>query len=170
MASGFWLGLAAVPPMAAPASLLDGPVTVRFSPHGGAEALVVSALDDARLDVMVQAYSFTSDPIARAIQRARDRGLVVRVILDRSQVTQRHSDLAMLVRGGVPVWVDSAHAIAHNKVIIIDGEIVLTGSFNFTHAAEASNAENLLRIRDRGLAAAYRENWEAHLKHSRVAE
>lgn len=162
--------LAAVPPVEAPSPLLEGPVVVRFSPHGGAQALVVSALDAARLEVLVQAYSFTSDPIAKALTRARDRGVTVRVILDRSQVTQRHSDLAMLIQGGVPVWVDSAHAIAHNKVIIIDGEVVLTGSFNFTHAAEASNAENLLRIRDRGLAAAYRDNWEAHLGHSRAVD
>jgi len=156
-------------PGTAPGSLLDGPVTVRFSPHGGAEALVVETVDAARRSVRVQAYSFTSMPIALSFKRAHDRGVDIRVILDKSQVTQRYSDLSFLVRSGVPVWVDAVHAIAHNKVIIIDADTVLTGSFNFTKAAEASNAENILRIRDAGLAAAYRENWEHHLAHSEPA-
>jgi len=161
--------LAASVPDPGPGVLLGGAVTVRFSPHGGAEALVVEAVDAARTSVQVQAYSFTSMPIALAFKRAHERGVAIRVILDKSQVTQRYSDLGFLVHAGVPVWVDAAHAIAHNKIIIIDGAIVLTGSFNFTKAAEASNAENILRIQDVGLAAAYGENWDRHLAHSAPA-
>ena len=62
--------------------------------------------------------------------------------------------------------IDGAHAIAHNKVMVIDGETVITGSFNFTTAAEQRNAENLLVIHDRALAARYTENWQAHAAHS----
>jgi phosphatidylserine/phosphatidylglycerophosphate/cardiolipin synthase-like enzyme len=153
--------------MAAAPAPADAALTVRFSPHGGAEALLIESLAAARSQVLVQAYSFTSMPIAQALKAGHDRGLDVRVILDRSQETQRHSELAFLLEAGVPVWVDAAHAIAHNKVMVIDGDTVLTGSFNFTRAAESANAENLLRIRDSSLAAAYRQNWEAHLAHSR---
>jgi phosphatidylserine/phosphatidylglycerophosphate/cardiolipin synthase-like enzyme len=60
------------------------------------------------------------------------------------------------------------HAIAHNKVMIIDGETVITGSFNFTKAAEESNAENLLVIRDKKLAERYIKNWQEHERHSEV--
>jgi phosphatidylserine/phosphatidylglycerophosphate/cardiolipin synthase-like enzyme len=67
---------------------------------------------------------------------------------------------------GVPTWIDSAHAIAHNKLMIIDGQTVLTGSFNFTKAAEECNAENLLVIRDAALAVEYQANWNKHLKHA----
>lgn len=56
--------------------------------------------------------------------------------------------------------------IAHNKVMVIDGQTVVTGSFNFTKAAEENNAENLLIIRDLGLAKLYMENWERHRGHS----
>ena len=62
--------------------------------------------------------------------------------------------------------IDSAHAIAHNKVMIIDGETVITGSFNFTKAAEDKNAENLLVIRDKPLAEKYTKNWLDHERHS----
>jgi len=66
--------------------------------------------------------------------------------------------------------IDAQHAIAHNKVIIIDGETVITGSFNFTKAAEEKNAENLLVIRDKKLAELYIKNWQEHEKHSEVYE
>ncbi|HYA94193.1 MAG TPA: phospholipase D-like domain-containing protein [Thermodesulfobacteriota bacterium] len=67
-----------------------------------------------------------------------------------------------------PVKIDVQHAIAHNKVMIIDEETVIAGSFNFTKAAEENNAENLLVIRDRNLAERYTKNWQEHAQHSEV--
>ena len=64
--------------------------------------------------------------------------------------------------------IDAAHAIAHNKLMVIDGETVITGSFNFTKAAEENNAENLLVIHDKKLAERYIKNWQDHDKHSEV--
>lgn len=59
-----------------------------------------------------------------------------------------------------PTYIDPAHKIAHNKVMIIDGETAITGSFNFTKAAENGNAENLLVINHAPeLAARYTQNW-----------
>jgi len=141
--------------------------SVRFSPHGGCTEVIVDTLRRAKKSVLVQAYSFTSEPITEALVAAHQRGVKVAVILDRSQRTERHSTAERLVQHGVPVSLDDAHAIAHNKVIVIDGETVLTGSFNFTEAAEAKNAENLLEVEDRELAAQYERNWRAHLAHSK---
>jgi len=67
---------------------------------------------------------------------------------------------------GVTTYIDSKHAIAHNKIIIIDKETVITGSFNFTKAAEEKNAENLLIIRNKKLAEIYIDNWYKHKEHS----
>ena len=139
---------------------------VFFSPHGGCTDEVVRELRRAQRSVLVQAYSFTSEPIARSLLEARQRGLDVEVILDKSQLTERHSFAGMLARAGVPVRIDEAHAIAHNKVMVIDGQTVITGSFNFTESAEARNAENLLVVRDDAVAAKYRDNWRAHEHHS----
>jgi len=66
--------------------------------------------------------------------------------------------------------IDSKHAIAHNKIMIIDKETVITGSFNFTKAAEEKNAENLLIIRNKDLANVYMENWYKHKEHSEPYE
>ena len=141
---------------------------VYFSPHGGCTDAIVRELDKAKSTVLVQAYTFTSAPIAKALLNAQKRGVKVQVILDKSQRTQKYSSATFLTNVGIPVKIDAQHAIAHNKVMVIDGETVITGSFNFTKAAEANNAENLLVIRDRKLAERYSRNWEEHEKHSEV--
>jgi phosphatidylserine/phosphatidylglycerophosphate/cardiolipin synthase-like enzyme len=88
------------------------------------------------------------------------------MLLPYSQRTERYSSADFLANQGVPTMIDANHAIAHNKVIVIDGETVLTGSFNFTKAAQEKNAENLLIIRDPALAAQYTQNWDSHRQHS----
>ncbi|HOF77241.1 MAG TPA: phospholipase D-like domain-containing protein [Smithellaceae bacterium] len=77
-----------------------------------------------------------SAPIAAALVRAHKRGIDVRVILDKNQKKDGYSSATFLKNAGIPTFIDSAHAIAHNKVMIIDAETVITGSFNFTKAAE----------------------------------
>jgi phosphatidylserine/phosphatidylglycerophosphate/cardiolipin synthase-like enzyme len=139
---------------------------VFFSPRGGCTDAVVDVLDRATNSVLVQAYSFTSTPIARAIVDAQRRHVQVAVILDKSQRSERYSSADFLRNSGVATFIDATHAIAHNKVMVIDGATVITGSFNFTKAAEENNAENLLIINDPVLAAKYAVNWKTHLSHS----
>jgi phosphatidylserine/phosphatidylglycerophosphate/cardiolipin synthase-like enzyme len=147
-------------------SIQAAEIQVYFSPQGGCTEAVVANLDKATNTVLVQAYSFTSAPIAKALVDAKKRGVKVRVILDKSQRTEKYSSADFVQRAGITTFIDAKHAIAHNKIMVIDGETILTGSFNFTKAAEEKNAENLLVIRDAALAAKYTANWEAHLKHS----
>ena len=92
--------------------------------------------------------------------------LVGLAILDKSQKTEKYSEADFLVNMGIPVQIDAKHAIAHNKIMVIDGQTVITGSFNFTKAAEENNAENLLVIRSPELAAKYTANWKVHADHS----
>jgi phosphatidylserine/phosphatidylglycerophosphate/cardiolipin synthase-like enzyme len=139
---------------------------VYFSPGGEATSAIRQALNNAKSTVLVQAYSFTSAPIAEALVKAHKRGVNVQVILDKSQRTQKYSSANFLVNSGIPTRIDAAHAIAHNKVMVIDNEIVITGSFNFTKAAEERNAENLLVVKNRELAARYTDNWRHHERHS----
>jgi phosphatidylserine/phosphatidylglycerophosphate/cardiolipin synthase-like enzyme len=143
-----------------------GAIEVYFSPKGGCTEAVVRELGKAQHQVLVQAYSFTSVPIAKALLNAHKRGLDVRVILDKSQETEKYSSADFVANAGIPVKIDAVHAIAHNKIMVIDSSVVITGSFNFTRAAEEHNAENLLVIRDRDLAVKYIDNWKAHDGHS----
>jgi phosphatidylserine/phosphatidylglycerophosphate/cardiolipin synthase-like enzyme len=142
------------------------PVEVYFSPNNGATAAIVREIDRARSEIFVQAYSFTSAPIAKALLMAHKRGVKVQAILDKSQKTQKYSSASFLTNSGIPTYIDDKHAIAHNKIILIDRAVVITGSFNFTKAAEEKNAENLLIIRSRELTKPYLDNWQRHREHS----
>ena len=120
----------------------------------------------AKKSILVQAYSFTSAPIAGALRDAHKRGVKVTVVLDKSQRSEKYSSADFLRNSGIATFVDSRHSIAHNKIMVLDGETVITGSFNFTKAAESSDAENLLIIRDAEIAEKYARNWGEHFKHS----
>ncbi len=149
-----------------PAATEDG-ISAYFSPQGGSEAAVIEQIDGATHTVDLQAYSFTSRGIGSALVHAAARGVKVRVVLDSKVAKEERREPDYLAAHGIDIWLDAQHPIAHNKVCLIDGAVLITGSFNFTEQAERSNAENLLVIHDHPkLVAAYEENFEEHLKHS----
>ena len=151
----------------APCAIAEQPAwTVCFSPGEGCTDLIVDEIGHAQASVLVQAYSFTSVPILSALKAAHGRGVDVEVIVARtsartSKSGSHHSAATYLTNAGIPVWVDAKVAIAHNKLLVLNGTMVMTGSFNFTAVTQKSNAENLLVIRDPQLAAEYRANWES---------
>jgi phosphatidylserine/phosphatidylglycerophosphate/cardiolipin synthase-like enzyme len=157
------------PATTAPTSAALPSMSVHFSPHGGCEQEVIDELAVARNTVDVQAYSFTSPGIAQALADAEARGVHVRAILDEKAAAEPGSKARFLASNNVPTWLDGVHPIAHNKVMIIDGQTVITGSFNFTRQAENANAENLLVIHsDTDLAQQYEQNFAEHLGHSQA--
>src|SRR5262249_54970288 len=130
-----------------------------------------SELKKARSEILVQAYSFTSKPIAEALVEAKGRGVHVDIVLDKSNEQEMRSELGDLLGNGVTPHIDSHHAIAPNKVMVIDGHTIITGSFNFTNQAEHENAENLLIFSGHPeLVRAYRQNFLDHKSHSDAAQ
>lgn len=146
--------------------LNNTPAIVCFSPQGGCTDTIVKELNNAKSEILVQAYSFTSALIAKALANAHNRGVNVQVILDKSQKKERYTSATFLSNANIPTFIDDRHAIAHNKIMIIDNKTVITGSFNFTKAAEEKNAENLLVINSTELVKIYIDNWNRHKEHS----
>lgn len=154
-------------------SVLDtgSSVAVRFSPRGGCTEAIVSEIRQARHTILVQAYSFTSAPIAQALIEAKRRGVNVELVVDKSQVNAKGEQVRVCQESGILTRIDSQHSIAHNKVMVIDGETVITGSFNFSRAAEEQNAENLVILKGHpDLVGAYQENFRLHRDHSNLLE
>jgi phosphatidylserine/phosphatidylglycerophosphate/cardiolipin synthase-like enzyme len=145
---------------------LNAPTQVYFSPNGGTTQAIIKEISDAKSEILIQAYSFTSTPIAKALVDAHKRGVKVESILDKSQRKAQYTSATFLANMRVPTFIDDKHAIAHNKIMIIDKATVITGSFNFTKAAEEKNAENLLIIKSKELANLYIDNWMKHREHS----
>jgi hypothetical protein len=141
-------------------------VAVYFSPNGGAAA-VITALNAAQTQVLMQAYSFTSAPIVKALVEAHKRGVKILAVLDTSNETGKYSAATFLHNAGIQSLIDDAHAIARSKVMVIDSATIITGSFNFTKAAVEKNAENLLVIKDAPeLVTAYEAHIRLHAGHA----
>jgi phosphatidylserine/phosphatidylglycerophosphate/cardiolipin synthase-like enzyme len=116
----------------------------------------------------VQRYLLCSTRLAEALVRAHQWGVQVNVLLD--AYAQPHylpaPAVARLLAAGIAVSFDDRHEWAHDNVMVLDGEVVMTGSYNWTMAAEKDNSENLLVIRDSRLVEVYAEHWRRHAHHS----
>lgn len=161
---------------APPTIAASGTVQLAFSPQDDAGALVEQAIRGAKKQVLVQAFSFTHRKIAQALIDARRRGVDVQLIADDEQIRKMERGMVpSIAAAGVPTFVDSAHSSAHNKIMVIDAgtpqAVVISGSFNFTQAAQHKNAENLLLFRGNPqLTQAYLANWQQHRAHARTFE
>lgn len=130
------------------------------------EKTIISEIAQAKESIHVQIFKFNSQPIALALIEAKKRGLDVAVMIDGKEAKVARNRAKMLNDSGVPTFVDAEHATMHNKVMIIDRDRVITGSFNYTKKADRKNAENILVLRGSKLRDRYLENWTRHREHS----
>lgn len=168
-AAGTVAALQPAPPVAPFAA--TGTVQYAFAAQDHVDEMIIAAIDAAHRQVLMQAYSLTHRRIADALVRARSRGVEVAVIADHEQARANPAIIRDMVRAGVPLLMDAHHAAAHNKIIVIDTGYadcaVVTGSFNFTYAAQHRNAENALILRGNPpLCDAYYNNWRRHQLHA----
>lgn len=161
-------GLVVVAVLSVSGAALAQELRALFSPWDDIEGVLVEALAKARTEVRVQAYLLTSRPLTRALLEAHRRGVDVQVLADAEMARRAGGEsLQQLAQAGVPVWIETRYAAAHNKVMLIDSgrdrPVLVTGSYNFTWSAQARNAENVLVITGNAdLARRYAENWRRH--------
>ena len=145
-------------------------VHVCFSPLGKCSGQIVRELSQAQKEILVAAYAFTSDDLAWALAKARQRGVKVQVVLDQEfDAGNESSKRLFLEQQGVPVRRvsgldrgkrDRGAGLMHQKFAVIDRSVVLTGSYNWTVSADNVNDENLLIFRDAApLADDYRKEF-----------
>jgi phosphatidylserine/phosphatidylglycerophosphate/cardiolipin synthase-like enzyme len=141
-------------------------LAIYFTPPAGAASGLIKQIDGAKKSIKVMAYGFTATNLAEALVRAKRRGVEVGLIQDEKSAQNNRETLPILLAAGIDVRSDGKHAIQHNKVILIDDDIVITGSYNFTKSAEKRNAENIMIVRSSYAAKRYADNWKAHWDHS----
>ena len=151
-----------------PALPARGTVQVAFAPWDNAEGMIVEGIRRAKQQILVQAFSFTSRALANALMAAKRRGVDVRVLVDREQTFGGEaSRIPELIQAGIPVALEVRYRSAHNKVMVMDAgtadAAVITGSYNWTYAAQYKNAENVLILRHNpDIANVYAANWRRH--------
>lgn len=127
-----------------------------FSPNGGAENAIIFWINRANKSIHILIYSFTLDSISDALKQAKQRGVDVKIVFEKSAI-DKHSEYFKLKAIGIDVKNDTNPALMHNKVAIIDGTIVITGSYNWSWSAEHENNENLIIIKDPTIAEKYEQ-------------
>lgn len=132
---------------------------VFFSPRGGTQDAIIRSIDSAKTQILVQAFDFTSDPITSALKRANNRKVEIKILMEDSKRKANKSKYNVFKVNSIDIKLDRENKLAHSKIIIIDSTRVITGSFNFSEAAEKWNAENTLVIDDTILAKHYIKNW-----------
>jgi len=139
--------------------LKEGSISVCFTPNKQCQVRIIGEINKAKDSIFVQAYSFTDRDIAEALVRAAKRGVKVKVLLDKSNRNDKRSAKDLIIQHSLPLRLDSPSGISHNKILIIDNQIVITGSYNFSAAAYTRNTENLLILNSPDLAKEYIKNW-----------
>ena len=131
-------------------------------PEEDCAALAICAINNAEREILVGAYRLTTvSGIVEALVRAKQRGVDVRLIADKTTPCERESGIEPLV-AGVPIWINAQARIAHSKTTVIDGTVTLTGSMNWTNGA-ARNSEDLNLVSSPTVAAAYAAHWHKRL-------
>ncbi|WWO95796.1 MAG: phospholipase D family protein [Candidatus Dasytiphilus stammeri] len=118
-------------------------IEVGFSPDISSSKLILQSISQAHRKIDIAAYSFTSKPISLALLAVQKRGVIIRIIADH-KANNRYTALTFLSNHGISIRLNNNYAIMHHKFMIIDNQIVQTGSYNYTRAAAKQNAENVI--------------------------
>lgn len=145
----------------------NAPVEVYFSPDDGVQARLVQLVEAANDQIDFLAYSFTQDDLADAMLDRDKKGIDVRGVFDAEQaVSNIGSEYERLADAGLDVRLDNYSGLMHHKVIVIDHQIVIFGSYNFSRAAETKNDENVMIIDDAAIAQLFEHEFEDIYAHS----
>lgn len=156
-----WLGVAVILGLVGAhpiASIAEMAVQACFSPQGKCSSHILREIDNAKKELLVAVYAFTSESLAEALVRAKRRGVNVQVIIDREFDSRNQASKGKLLEaqkipvrrlaGGRSSNSERDAGLMHQKFAIVDNQIVFTGSYNWTHSADTVNDENLLVFRD----------------------
>ncbi len=121
---------------------------------------MVDLIDRAKHRIHVAVFTFTSDVLAEALIRAHMRGVEVLVVLELDQASVRGSEYGRLISSGVNVRVDGNPSLMHHKFMVIDDMIVVTGSYNWSAAAEDRNDENIVVIVSEAINSSYEREFQ----------
>ena len=123
-------------------------IRVFFSTKRGAAEEIIKQIDNAESYIDIAMYSFTYEPIAEAIIRAKNRGVKIRILMDKGQSQSKYSKYQFFLDNDIAIIQDRHAGIMHNKIAVIDGKVLFTGSYNWSKSAEERNEENLLEFID----------------------
>lgn len=136
--------------------------TPYFSPNGGVSSNIINAINNTKSSIDLAIFDLTSEDIAASLEKAKSRGVKIRIVADSRQAKGAHSDITGLTREGLNIKIThgEGRGIMHNKFAIFDGKLMVTGSYNWTNNAERFNYENAIFITDSNVIGAYQKEFD----------
>ena len=133
-----------------------------FSPNGGVGSHIVKAINDSKISIDLAIFDLTSQDIQSALEKAKNRGVKIRIIADSRQAKGRNSLIPVLANDQLNLKIThgEGRGIMHNKFAIFDGKLMVTGSYNWTNNAERFNYENAIFITDPNVIRQYRRYFD----------
>ncbi len=131
-----------------------------FSPSEGCPQRIIQLLSAARTDLDICVFTITDDRLAESILEAHARGVAVRIITDNEKAFDQGSDVERLQAAGVQLKVDQTPFHMHHKFALVDRQLLLTGSYNWTRGAARDNLENFIITSERRLVEPFLEVFE----------
>ena len=144
-------------------------IDILFSPDDHVAKKIASILRDAKESIFIMAYSFTANDLGDIIRQKAQAGVLVKGVMDEGQIkTNTGSEFDSFTKAGLPIYPDGNEGLMHSKVIIVDREIVITGSYNFTASAERTNDENVIIFYDKQVAMRYLQEFQRVFDQSKL--
>ena len=149
----------------AAATTAAAPIELYWSPHGGAAVAIATEINAAKKSIDVAMFSLAELHITAALEAAHARGVTLRIFVTPSQQSDKQSTCPKLRKSGIMIRTDRAHPLMHNKYAVIDNQVTITGSMNWSASGDRKNAENTIIIRDPEIAKQFTDNWNSHWAH-----
>lgn len=130
-----------------------------FTPEEPCDIKLAKFMASAQKSLDVAIFDLNLDQLAHQIL-VQSRKIAVRVVVDRRQAKNKDSLVPLLIKGGVQVRIGRQRGIMHNKFTIVDGRMIETGSYNYTHGAAFNNNENQLYLANPAIVKRYQERFE----------
>jgi phosphatidylserine/phosphatidylglycerophosphate/cardiolipin synthase-like enzyme len=136
-------------------------INIYFSPEHNIENIIIQHIAKAKTSIQVLAFAFTNKLLSDSLIQAHKRGVAVEVVFDKDQDKyQNHSKYKELQKAGISVKFDTNPQKMHNKVMIFDDNVVLSGSYNFTRQANDKNDENVVLMTDKNIITKFKHEFE----------
>jgi phosphatidylserine/phosphatidylglycerophosphate/cardiolipin synthase-like enzyme len=152
------------------ASFASGETKAVFSSERSIKGILLKEVDSSTSTIDLAVHEITSPEMAQALLKAKERGVMVRVISDSKQAKTKSSRITTLIQQGIPVKVlrGKDYGVMNNRFAIFDSEMVVTGSFDWSEASEEWNYENIVVIGDSEVVASYQREFDRLWREKRV--
>lgn len=131
-----------------------------FSPGDDCENAIVSSIRNAKHSVKICVFTISENVISDAVVKAHKKGISVKIITDNDKLNDMGSDIRMLSKAGIRIRIDQSSSHMHHKFCVVDKEVLLTGSYNWTKSAADRNQENILVTEDPKMVKSYLSEFE----------